>query len=151
MSAKTKSPLTRKKMQFNILLKELKLEHAKADMLAGYEAGSTNDLTEAQLDELIHALELQKDKAHRKDTPAPVRRLRHVILNLLADLGITNKGDQNAYWERVNKYLSQPRVAGKLLYQMDEKELEACKRKLHAIKKEVDRRVQEEKFWASNN
>lgn len=137
-------------MRFHILLKELKIEHAKQDMLIPYNVISTKELNETQLDELINALEQQKVKA-KKDTPREIRIKRHQVLNLLASIGIENKGDQQTYWARVNRYLSNKRIAGKLLYEMTEQELDKCIKKLHMVKREVDRRLQEEKFWASNN
>lgn len=137
-------------VKFHILLKELKLEHEKDAMLSGYGVGSSKDLSAAELEALIQSLETLKEKSKEKTSPA-VRRLRSQVLNNLANIGIVNEGNAQDYWSRVNKYLNQPRIAGKLLYQMNEAELEACRRKLFAVAKEVKRREQDEKYWATHN
>lgn len=147
---KTKSPTTRKIVRFRMLLKELKLEHQKEAILSPYGVVSTKLLSIEQLDECIAALE-QKQATHKKDTPYHIRRLRSRILDLLVQIGIENNGDKQQYWERVNKYLSNPRIAGKLLYEMNEEELKKCVNKLHMVRKETERRIQDEQFWATHN
>lgn len=145
-----KTTTSRLIVKFHILLKELKLEHEKDAMLSGYGVSSSKDLSAAELEALIQSLETLKEKYKEKTSPA-VRRLRSQVLNNLANIGIVNEGNAQNYWSRVNKYLSQPRIAGKLLYEMNEAELEACRRKLFAVAKEVKRREQDEKYWATHN
>lgn len=119
-------------------------------MLAGYGVDSTKLLTEIELGELIAALE-KKKSITKAATTHKTRKLRHQILNLLAAIGIENKGNTQVYWERVNAYMSNTRIAGKTIPAMTDEELEKCIRKLHMVKKEVDKRLQDEKHWASMN
>ncbi len=110
--------------QFNAILATRGLMDLKRDIVAQYGVKSTKDLTESQLDEQIAIL-------NQTDTPAAIRAARSSVLHQLGKLGIT--GSKEDGWGRVNNYLLQPRIAGKTLYQMDKKELEACARKLRAI------------------
>lgn len=91
-----------------------------------YEVTSTKDLTDDQLDELIARFSReQHDPAD--DT---IRHLRSDVLTLLTRLRVyTTPGD----WTQVNTYLMNPRIAGKLLYQMNVAELKQLKTKLWSI------------------
>jgi hypothetical protein len=100
----------------------------KADVLSPYGVERIRDLTEEQLDDLI--ARLNNMATNRKQAPEAVRKLRSTVLALLDDLGIKARDGQ---WQRVNQYLLLPRIAGKLLYEMDQEELKACARKLRAI------------------
>jgi hypothetical protein len=100
----------------------------KADVLSPYGVERIRDLSEWQLDDLISRL--NTITANKNNAQAAVRKARSTILNLLDSLGIKAKdGD----WTRVNQYLMNPRIAGKLLYEMDEYDLKATAKKLRAI------------------
>lgn len=100
----------------------------KADVLSPYGVERIRDLNEEQLDDLIHRL--NNMTANRRQAPEAMRKLRSTVLALLDDLGIKARdGD----WKRVNQYLMLPRIAGKLLYEMNEAELKATAKKLRAI------------------
>lgn len=109
----------------------------KADVLSPYGVERIRDLTEWQLDDLIGRLNTMQ--SNKNDAPPAVRKARSTILNLLDSMGIKARdGD----WTRVNQYLMDPRIAGKLLYEMDDFDLKTCAKKLRAILKK--RRKQEE-------
>jgi len=119
----------------------------KADMLAGYGVESTKDLTNDQLDELIERLNDMQRK-RKGEVPKAVRRQRSVILTILNKMGIyADNGD----WSRVNAFLMQPRIAGKLLYEMNSDELLALARKLRVIQRKQDENRQQEDYQARNN
>lgn len=100
----------------------------KADVLSPYGVERIRDLNEEQLDDLIQRL--NNMTANRRQAPEAMRKLRSTVLALLDDLGIKARdGD----WKRVNQYLMLPRIAGKLLYEMNEAELKATAKKLRAI------------------
>lgn len=98
-------------------------------ILSQYGVESTAKLNVQQLNELIGQYSF---------TPAAtdhVRKQRSMLLTLLTKLGIYKT---NADWERVNAYMMQPRIAGKLIYQMSSDELNACAKRLRAILHKAD-------------
>jgi len=123
--------LTAKKMntqakirQFHAILAKKGLMDLKADILAGYGVESTKDLKEMQLDELINRLQTVQVSQELRDA-------RSLVLNLLTKLDIT--GSKEDGWKRVNEYLLQPRIAGKMLYELTEKELKECALRLRSV------------------
>lgn len=123
--------LTAKKMdtqskirQFHAILAKKGLMDLKADLLASYGVESTKQLNEQQLDELISRLQtVQVSKE--------LREARSLVLALLNKLSIN--GNKIDGWNAVNDYLLQPRISGKKLYDMTEKELDACALRLRSI------------------
>lgn len=132
--------------QFHALLSEVGVMDQKEAILEGYGVTSTKHLSDVQITEVINRLQRMKDA--RYTAPESTRRKRSTILDLLVRLGVyKNNGD----WSRVNAYLMEPRIAGKLMYEMDETELTALARKLRAILQKQEERIQEETYWAANN
>lgn len=109
-------------------------------ILQPYGVHSTADLNLQQLDELIDRFN------NKREVTAATRRLRSDVMVTLDKLGIyADNGD----WKRVNAFLMQPRIAGKLLYQMTDDELLALNKKLRAIlakKAEQDREINRQKL-----
>jgi hypothetical protein len=139
---------TIKLRQFHALLGQAGLRHEKEAILSGYGVESSKDLTEAQLDELCERLKSMSD--NRNQAPVSIRRKRSTVITLLEMLGVYKASDPQR-WTRVNRYLQQPRIAGKLLYELNEAELDALARKLRAIHKQQEQRIQDEMYLASNN
>ena len=109
------------------------LMHSKHDIIGSYGVESTKDLNEEQRADLITRLELilQSRKA-----PTPiVRRWRSNALVQLERCGVYVTNND---WSRVNAYLLNPKIAGKLLYEMDEQELRVLTRKLRNIAKKAE-------------
>lgn len=139
-------PETNKIIQFHTLLHKVGIMDQKEAILEGFGVTSSKDLSDLQITEVISRLQRMSDA--RYNVPESTRRKRSTILDLLVRLDVyKNNGD----WSRVNKYLMQPRIAGKLLYEMDETELDALARKLRAILKKQEEKIQEENYWAANN
>lgn len=124
---------------FHALLGELGIRDRKADILSGYGVASTLALTDGQLLEIIHALEDEKRRrtAAREDREADtMRRQRSRVLRLLTDMGVyyVEPGEpKEACWSRVNRFLSSPRIAGKVLYEMTIEELGRVERLLRSM------------------
>ncbi len=124
---------------FHSLLGELGIRDRKADILSGYGVESTAELTDGQLQGLIHALEDEKRRwtTEREAREADiVRRRRSRVLRLLTDIGVyyVEPGEpKDACWERVNRFLSSPRIAGKVLYEMTVDELGRVERLLRSM------------------
>lgn len=93
-------------------------------ILQEYGVSSTADLNLQQLDELIDRF------SNKTEVTTHTRTLRSDVMVTLDKLGVyVDNGD----WQRVNAFLMQPRIAGKLLYQMSDDELLALNRKLRAM------------------
>lgn len=137
--------LSKERYRFHALLSRVGIMDQKANILAGYDVESTSDLTIEQLQEVNDRLRQMLDK--KNEAPREVRKLRSKVLNLLTALNVFK--DNN--WTRVNEYLMQPRICGKLLYELNEEELKKLIRKLTAIRIKMEERLEEEKFWANNN
>lgn len=81
-------------------------------------------------------------EVHKNSIPPDIRdlkRLRSAVLTRIQQHGVDTTN-----WQRVNQFLQQPRIAGKRLYEMDEKALMALIHKLEMIlKKDAEKRHQE--------
>lgn len=150
MSTKVKkiNPHQVKVKTFYALLGEAGMRHEKENILEGQGVGSAKDLTTAQLDALIEYLKGIVNK--RKEAPLTLRRKRSNCITLLEMLGVY-KADDPQRWTRVNNYLRDPRIAGKLLYDMNEEELAKLAKKLRAIHALQVKKIQEENFVAAHN
>ena len=98
----------------------------RTDILALWDARSYDELTDNE----IVALQAYMEFAHRaKTTPATdaIRRLRSQVLAHLTKLGMYASPED---WTKVNRFLLQRRICGRLLYAQ---ELQALVRKLRAI------------------
>ncbi len=84
----------------------------------------------------LDSLQIDKDKITKKvmrtkeDASSEVRKQRSVVLTILTKMGIYV---DSSSWSSVNDYLMDSRIAGKLLYEMDETELKALQIKLRSI------------------
>ena len=112
------------------------IDEFRDSILQPYGVISTAALNDQQLDELITRF----TSDNKSITPTDVRNKRSVILKLLMELGIyDNSGD----WTRVNAYLMDKRIAGKLLYQMTMEELQELTTKLRSISTKADHKRKE--------
>lgn len=119
----------------------------KEAILSPYGAERIRELAEPQIDELIDGLK-PLPRAKAKDAPPEVRKARSLVLCLLDDLGVKPK---QGNWDAVNAYLSNPRIAGKPLYAMSEKELAACAVRLRSVIRWKADKVEKENEMAKNN
>ncbi|MDD2962551.1 MAG: hypothetical protein PHQ65_12020 [Bacteroidales bacterium] len=127
----------------HVLLRETGLEQRKCDLLEGYGVEHTNELSVDQMRGLAAWL-----LKHRDGTNAQIRAARSQVLSQLQRIGIYT---DNRDWAQVNHYLMQPRIAGKLLYQMDIAELEALSVKLRAIERKTELKTLETHHLTRNN
>lgn len=141
----SKNSLASKRRLLAALLVERGLMLQKEAILSPYNVERIRDLSAPQLDELINAI---KPMERKRDTPKPIRDARSVILGLLDDMGIKPK---NGNWDTVNGYLKQPRIAGKVLYEMDLEELKACAVRLRQVKRWKEDKIEAENELAKLN
>ena len=113
--------------RFYLLLKQAGVAANKADILAGFGVESVNDLSITQMDEIINTLQALAD-GRDKATPE-IRKARSRVLTLCTDLGVFNGNN----WKALNEFVSQKRIAGKLLYLCDIDELKALNTKLSGM------------------
>lgn len=100
------------------------IDQFRESILEGYGVSSTADLNLEQLDELIDRY------SNAPPASEHIRRQRSSVMGLLTRLGVY-KDDSD--WQRVNNYLMDSRIAGKLLFQMSSDELNVLDHKLRSI------------------
>lgn len=129
--------------KLHAMLNELALMGQKEALLDGYGVTSAAHLTDDDLQHLIGRLQQMKDARQ-----APLRRMRSDVLTTLTLMGIYRT---NADWPRVNAYIQQPRIGGKLLYDMNADELRALNTKLRIIMQKQAQRGDDTKHISSLN
>lgn len=133
--------------KYHALCHELSLsDDEKQVILQRYNVTSSKDLDVEVLRLICDAL--QHDADQQRNPPLAIRRKRSKVLDLLTQLGIYNPGGS---WAPVNKFLEQPRIAGKRLYLLDEAELAALINKLHAFKRRREQEAEQENKTAPFN
>lgn len=137
--------LKRKRMRFNILLAQNHMKESKESILAGFNAESTTELSEYNLDELIKWLE---SISVRKQTEVSgeVRKWRRKIFLALdaCDVPANN-------YERVNAFLLDRRICGKLMYECTLDELKALHKKLRSVARVIEVKKGEQRNMTTNN
>lgn len=123
----------------------------KDEMVLQFTDGRTthiNEMTNAEFEEMCDMITDRKLE-ERNSYKEKVRKARSSVLCSIGRLGINTVDN----WEEINAFLMSPKIAGKLLYEMDLQELKDLKRKLEAIarkggiksiKAEEEARAQEE-------
>lgn len=102
----------------------------KDEMVLQFTNGRTTHLHEmkkAEFEEMCDCIQerFSQDQSYKEK----VRKARCAVLLSVARLGISTVDN----WDEVNAFLLSPKIAGKLLYEMDLEELKNLKRKLEAI------------------
>lgn len=138
------SLIAKRKLLATIMVERGLMEH-KESILSPYGVDRIRDLNADQLDALIDGL---KPVERKTDTPKAVRDARSVVLSILDDIGIKPK---KGNWDNVNQYLLQPRVAGKVLYNMTLEELKNCAIRLRQIQRWKEDKIEQENEQAKNN
>lgn len=137
--------------QLHSLFSLLKIMHMKYDILGSYNVTSSKDLTDDQLDQLINQLNKQAQASQikpAKEVDPEVRKWRAVNLDLLSRLGVYK---DSSSWANVNRYLLNPRIAGKELYMLKIPELKALSEKLRLIIKKREKAIEDENRQAFFN
>ncbi len=114
------------------------IDTLRGQIIERFDVTSTADLTEQQLDELLHEFSAK----YQQEPTAEVRRMRSEVMTLLTRYGTYRTDDD---WVRVNRFLLDKRIAGKLLFQLSIPEMQALKRKLHKLIADKERKENEVK------
>lgn len=146
---------TTKIKTIHALLANAGLMHSKAEIIYNaYGVESTTELTSAQMDDLI--LRLRSLNVKKKAASEEIRKGRSGVLRILSRMGIMDTTDPSVQhvptdWKRVNAYLSDPRICGKLLYELNADELNELARKLRSIERKEHKRKEEIEWLQKNN
>ncbi len=130
----------KRKLIYQLLAKKGILGQKQA-LLDAYGVDSTKSLTEDQLDEIISSLSKDSDAQQ-------IKRWRSNVLCTLQRIGIYKT---NESWESVNNFLLSPKIAGKLMYDMDLTELKELNKKLLNILKKQTIKKENERIIAKMN
>lgn len=127
-----------KRVSMHKLLWRLGALESKDQILKQYNVTSTKELSDAEIDEIIDRL--KKGMANKINTTAEVRQWRSNALSLMNLCGVYVTNND---WNRVNSFMLDQRICGKLLYELDVTELKALCKKLRLIaeKKQARQRV----------
>jgi hypothetical protein len=124
--------------RFFVTMKRLSVagdaEEFRRQLVRQYTGGRTDSMREMTLNEYNA---MCYDLEHEKTTvQSGVRRLRHLCLQLMADIGL-----DTADWDKVNAFCRNPRISGLPFARLKEKDLKELHRKLHSIKRKGGLRV----------
>lgn len=136
----------KKLQQLHLTLIKLKAVQYKGMIVGRYDVESSKDLTDAQLDDLLNSLEA--GAANKYTTDKGVKTWRSNVLVQLNKYGIYT---DNSDWSRVNEFLLDKRVAGKLLYELNVDEMKDLVKKLISMtRKKQDKQYHEIKLAMYN-
>ncbi|MBR8759257.1 hypothetical protein [Porphyromonas levii] len=137
--------------RFYSLLKQVYVgmdqEEAKELLCAQISKGRTISLRELSDCEFDEALTFMSSGAEGAKSDATIlKSARSKALRQLQMYGV-----DTTKWERVNAFVSQPRIAGKLFYELSVAELEALTKKLRAMnRKKAEAPVEQRRFIRYN-
>jgi hypothetical protein len=136
----------KKLQQLHLLLLKLGAVDCKGDLLSDYNVTSSRDLTDRDLDELLKRVHAGAENRY-SENPA-IKAWRSNVLVHLTKYGIYST---NADWPKVNRFLMDKRVAGKLLYEMSVPEMQTLFKKLIAMAKKRQEKQLSEIYQAVHN
>lgn len=127
--------------KFYALLKQMPgvdMEQVKESLVWQFSGLRTYSLREMTGKEYMEMLRHIENVIARKPNERVIKKLRSGILHRLQKHGVDTTS-----WDAVNSFLLNPRVAGKLLFEMSVEEMQALTGKLEAIL-EKDRKKQQD-------
>ncbi len=146
------------------LLHHTGLTHSKIDIIYNaYGVEHVTDMTSDERDDFIQRLRALLRQKKVQEASPELRKKRSIVLRILSRIGVYDSTEPGCEyvafdWKRVNAYLSDKRIAGKLLYEMNIEELEECARKLRSVERKQKKAIEEaelkkdyESWLARNN
>lgn len=127
--------------KFYALLKQMPgadMEQVKESLVwqfSGLRTYSLREMTKGEYNTMIRHME---NVIERKPNERVIKKLRSGILHRLQKHGVDTTS-----WDAVNRFLLNPRVAGKLLFEMNVEEMRALTGKLEAILEKDKKRQQD--------
>ena len=146
---------SKKNSLFHVLLHKLGITAQKEALLSPFGVESVTELEEKDLDTLITQLNGMATAPPVKPTAKvevskTVRRLRSNII-LVAEEYFDIKIASSESWAKFNALMLNPRIAGKPMTEMDEKELKTVHKKLQKLARDMASRRRFDKFQATHN
>lgn len=136
----------KKLQQLHLTLLKLKALDCKKSLVGQYGVESSRDLSDKQLDQLINRLE--EGASNRYTVDPIIKEWRSNVLVHLTKYGIyTDNND----WARVNEFLMDKRIAGKMLYEMNAAEMRTLCKKLRSMTGKRKEKQLDEIYLAMNN
>jgi hypothetical protein len=133
--------------KMHVLLKELGIAESKPFLLEGYGVEHTNDLSDQDLVHLVDRL-MDMWNERMNDFDQNKKKWRSNILSILNKYGVYVT---NSDWTAVNRLLLDPRICGKLLYEMSIPEMQEVCVRLHIIlKKKMDKMEENDRLAKLN-
>ena len=140
---------SKKNSLFHVLLHQSGIRAHKDALLEPFGVESVTDLKEADLDTLI--ARLTTAVTYKKaDTTKAVRSLRSKVL-LAAESYMNIKIASPEAWNRFNALMMDKRIMGKMLWEMDEKDLKTVHKKLQKLTRDMESRRKFESYQATHN
>lgn len=127
--------------KFYALLKQMPgsdMEQVKESLVWQFSGMRTYSLREMKAGEYEEMIRYMKGVIERKPDERVIKKLRSGILHRLQKHGINTTN-----WDDVNRFLLNPRIAGKMLFQMDVEEMRGLIGKLESILIKDSRRQQD--------
>lgn len=117
------------------------MEGAEKELIiCQYTAGRTDSLKE--MTELEY-MTMVNDLKHQSNTNRRLKNKRHEVLDLIQRYGIKTTKDN---WDEINRFVSQPRIAGKVFAKLTIPELNALSRKLRSILDKGERKAMQDEI-----
>jgi len=136
----------KKLQQLHVMLIKLGAIDCKGDLLSDYNVSSSRDLSDRDLDALLERV--QNGASNRHSSDPNIKAWRSNVLVNLTKYGIYSTP---ADWKRVNAFLLDKRISGKLLYEMGVAEMQALCKKLIAMTKARQNKQLSEIYQAVHN
>lgn len=117
--------------KFYALLKRMTgvdMEKVKESLVWQFSGLRTYSLREMTEEEYMEMIQHMENVIAQKTNERVIKKLRSGILHRLQKHGVDTTS-----WDAVNRFLLNPRVAGKLLFEMSVEEMQALTGKLEAI------------------
>lgn len=140
---------SKKNSLFHVLLHSAGIREHKEAILEPFGVESVTELQEKDLDTLIARL-TNIPLSRKAETPKAIRSLRSKVI-LVAEEYLDCKIASPESWTRFNALMMNNRIAGKLMWEMDESELKTVNKKLQKLARDMASRRRFEKFQAKHN
>lgn len=132
--------------RFHAMLSKLHIMDQKANLLAGYNAEHTTELSDSQLEDLVRRVTAMVNSRYTSDPE--LKKWRSYCMVKIQEYGVYSTPDD---WSKVNAFLLDKRVCGHYLYELDIAQLQELHRKLTAMCIKRNAKVSVEQNLAAQN
>jgi hypothetical protein len=138
-----------KNSYIHVLLHKTNMRAHKEDLLSGYGVSSVTELSDTDIDALTERLQTLADTV-KSNASASIRKQRsNVIIAAENYLGFRILGADA--WGVFNKLLLNPKICGKMMWELNETELKALHQKLRSMGRKKQTKITNENRVAVQN